>query len=163
MSIYTYTSLCFDSRSVLEQKKNDTRESVNTSKTNSDTTVLCLIVFLLPGVVFPYQHPRGRYQLSFLGAQQACEEQDATLATFAQLHQSWMEGLNWCNAGWLADGTVQYPITRPRVPCGGHGRSPGVRSYGNRHRHLHRYDVFCFSSSLRGEMVSVGDWVTREK
>ncbi|XP_075904947.1 hyaluronan and proteoglycan link protein 3-like [Nelusetta ayraudi] len=110
-------------------------------------------VFLdLYGVVFPYQHPRGRYQLSFLGAQQACEEQDATVATFAQLHQSWKEGMNWCNAGWLADGTVQYPITQPRVTCGGHSRGPGVRSYGSRHRHLHRYDVFCFSSSLRGKV-----------
>ncbi|XP_044036545.1 hyaluronan and proteoglycan link protein 3-like [Siniperca chuatsi] len=106
----------------------------------------------LQGVVFPYQHPRGHYHLSFLGAQQACEEQDSTLATFTQLFQSWKEGLNWCNAGWLADGTVQYPITRPRMPCGGHGLAPGVRSYGRRHRHLHRYDVFCFSSSLRGQV-----------
>uniref|UniRef100_A0A672Z6X5 Hyaluronan and proteoglycan link protein 3 n=1 Tax=Sphaeramia orbicularis TaxID=375764 RepID=A0A672Z6X5_9TELE len=104
----------------------------------------------LRGVVFPYQHPRGRYHLSFVGAQQACEEQDATLATFTQLFQSWKEGLNWCNAGWLADGTVQYPITRPREPCGGHGLGPGVRTYGRRHQHMHRYDVFCFSSSLRG-------------
>uniref|UniRef100_A0A8C9ZWC7 Hyaluronan and proteoglycan link protein 3 n=1 Tax=Sander lucioperca TaxID=283035 RepID=A0A8C9ZWC7_SANLU len=89
----------------------------------------------LQGVVFPYQHPRGHYHLSFLG-----------------LFQSWKEGLNWCNAGWLADGTVQYPITQPRVPCGGHGLAPGVRSYGRRHLHLHRYDVFCFSSSLRGKV-----------
>ncbi|XP_075934658.1 hyaluronan and proteoglycan link protein 3-like [Anarhichas minor] len=107
----------------------------------------------LRGVVFPYQHPGGHYHLSFLGAQQACEEQDSTLATFTQLFQSWKEGLNWCNAGWLADGTVQYPITRPRVPCGGRGLAPGVRSYGRRHSlHLHRYDVFCFSSSLRGKV-----------
>lgn len=109
------------------------------------------MLHLHPGVVFPYQHPRGRYQLSFQGARQACEGQDATVATFAQLHQSWKEGMNWCNAGWLADGTVQYPITQPRVSCGGVSRGPGVRNYGSRHRHLHRYDVFCFSSSLRGE------------
>ncbi|XP_023270399.1 hyaluronan and proteoglycan link protein 3-like [Seriola lalandi dorsalis] len=105
----------------------------------------------LRGVVFPYQHPHGRYHLSFQGAQQVCEKQDSTLATFTQLFQSWKEGLNWCNAGWLADGTVQYPITQPRVPCGGHGLAPGVRSYGRRHLHLHRYDVFCFSS-LRGRV-----------
>ncbi|XP_039992572.1 hyaluronan and proteoglycan link protein 3-like [Xiphias gladius] len=106
----------------------------------------------LRGVVFPYQHPRGRYHLSFPGAQQVCEEQDSSQATFTQLLQSWKEGLNWCNAGWLADGTVQYPITRPRVPCGGHDLAPGVRSYGKRHLNLHRYDVFCFSSSLRGRV-----------
>uniref|UniRef100_A0A8C9ZSN9 Hyaluronan and proteoglycan link protein 3 n=1 Tax=Sander lucioperca TaxID=283035 RepID=A0A8C9ZSN9_SANLU len=92
----------------------------------------------LQGVVFPYHR--------------ACEEQGSILATFTQLFQSWKEGLNWCNAGWLADGTVQYPITQPRVPCGGHGLAPGVRSYGRRHLHLHRYDVFCFSSSLRGKV-----------
>ncbi|KAI3376933.1 hypothetical protein L3Q82_000172 [Scortum barcoo] len=105
----------------------------------------------LQGVVFPYQHSGGYYHLSFLRAQQACEEQDSTVATFRQLFQSWKEGLDWCNAGWLADGTVQYPITRPREPCGGHDLAPGVRSYGRRHLHLHRYDVFCFASSLQGE------------
>ncbi|XP_076027382.1 hyaluronan and proteoglycan link protein 3-like [Genypterus blacodes] len=111
-----------------------------------------LVDLQLRGVVFPYQHPRGRYHMSFLGAQEACEEQDATLATFTQLLRSWKEGLNWCNAGWLADGSVQYPITRPRLPCGGHGLAPGVRSYGRRHAHLHRYDVFCFTSSLQGRV-----------
>ncbi|KAJ0056473.1 hypothetical protein NL108_008046, partial [Boleophthalmus pectinirostris] len=102
----------------------------------------------LQGVVFPYQHPLGRYHLSFGGAQQACTEQGATLATFTQLYESWREGLHWCNAGWLADGTVQYPITQPRANCGGPGVAPGVRSYGKRHPHQHQYDVFCFSSAL---------------
>ncbi|KAM9422395.1 hyaluronan and proteoglycan link protein 3-like isoform 3-T4 [Salvelinus alpinus] len=106
----------------------------------------------LRGVVFPYQPPHGRYNLTYHDAQQVCQEQDSTLATFEQLFQAWEEGLDWCNAGWLADGTVQYPITKPRSPCGGLGLAPGVRSYGRRHRHLHRYDVFCFSSSLRGKV-----------
>ncbi|KAG7276870.1 hypothetical protein CRUP_008007 [Coryphaenoides rupestris] len=106
----------------------------------------------LRGVVFPYQPPHGRYHLNYQGARQVCQEQDSTLATFDQLLQSWKEGLNWCNAGWLADGTVQYPITQPRAPCGGHDVAPGVRTYGRRHHHKHRYDVFCFSSSIRGEV-----------
>uniref|UniRef100_A0A3Q0SV23 Hyaluronan and proteoglycan link protein 3 n=1 Tax=Amphilophus citrinellus TaxID=61819 RepID=A0A3Q0SV23_AMPCI len=106
----------------------------------------------LQGVVFPYQHPRGRYHLSFLGAQQACEEQDSTLATFTQLFRSWKEGLNWCNAGWLADGTVQYPMTRPRESCGGARLPPGVRHYGRQHLYPNRYDVFCFSSLLQGKV-----------
>ncbi|XP_054628007.1 hyaluronan and proteoglycan link protein 3-like [Dunckerocampus dactyliophorus] len=106
----------------------------------------------LRGVVFPYRHPLGRYSLNFLDAQRACEQQDATLATFAQLYQSWEDGLNWCNAGWLADRTVQYPITQPRAPCGGPGLAPGIRSYGKRLLRLHRYDAFCFSSSLRGQV-----------
>ncbi|KAG7232823.1 hypothetical protein INR49_008053, partial [Caranx melampygus] len=105
----------------------------------------------LQGVVFPYQHPQGRYHLSFSRARQVCEEQDSSVATFTQLLRAWEEdSLNWCNAGWLADGTVQYPITQPRAPCGGHSPLPGIRSYGRRHLHLHRYDVFCFSSLLPG-------------
>ncbi|XP_043836456.1 hyaluronan and proteoglycan link protein 3 [Dromiciops gliroides] len=106
----------------------------------------------LRGVVFPYQPPHGRYRLNFHEAQLACEKQDAVVASFEQLFRAWEEGLDWCNAGWLLDGTVQYPITLPRQPCGGHGLAPGIRSYGERHKRLHRYDVFCFSSSVKGRV-----------
>ncbi|KAM7397094.1 hypothetical protein PAMP_020091 [Pampus punctatissimus] len=93
---------------------------------------------------------KGRYHYNFLGAQQACQDQDATLATFEQLFTAWEEGLDWCNAGWLADGTVQYPITVPRDGCGGMDLAPGLRSYGHRHRLRHHYDAFCFSASVKG-------------
>nr|DBA31977.1 TPA: hypothetical protein GDO54_007731 [Pyxicephalus adspersus] len=103
-------------------------------------------------VVFPYQPHHGRYQLNFHDAKKACEAQDAMMASFEQLFRAWEEGLDWCNAGWLMDGTVQYPITLPREPCGGKDTAPGVRNYGERHKHLHRYDVFCFSSALKGKV-----------
>uniref|UniRef100_A0A3B5BHC7 Hyaluronan and proteoglycan link protein 3-like n=1 Tax=Stegastes partitus TaxID=144197 RepID=A0A3B5BHC7_9TELE len=108
---------------------------------------------LHPGVVFPYQHPRGRYQLSFMEAKQACEEQDSTLATPEQLIQAWKEGLDCCNAGWLADGTVRFPINQPRVTCGGPNLLPGVRSYGSKDK-KRLYDGFCFSSALKGKVYS---------
>ncbi|KAI1235187.1 Hyaluronan and proteoglycan link protein 3, partial [Lamprotornis superbus] len=104
----------------------------------------------LQGIVFPYQPPRGQYRLNFHEAEQVCQDQGAILANFNQLFQAWSEGLDWCNAGWLADGTVQYPIRLPRKPCGGVHLAPGIRSYGPRHRHLHRFDAFCFSSALKG-------------
>ncbi|XP_005807522.1 hyaluronan and proteoglycan link protein 3 [Xiphophorus maculatus] len=104
----------------------------------------------LRGVVFPYHSPKGRYHLNFFGAQQACLDQDATLATFEQLLSAWEDGLDWCNAGWLADGTVQYPITAPRHGCGGESSAPGLRSYGPKHRLFHRFDAFCFSASMKG-------------
>ncbi|XP_075995120.1 hyaluronan and proteoglycan link protein 3 [Genypterus blacodes] len=104
----------------------------------------------LRGVVFPYFSQKGRYRFNFLAAQEACERQDATLATFEQLYTAWDEGLDWCNAGWLADGTVQYPITVPREGCGGVDLEAGLRSYGRRHRILHLYDAFCFSASVKG-------------
>uniref|UniRef100_A0A8C5MDM1 Hyaluronan and proteoglycan link protein 3 n=1 Tax=Leptobrachium leishanense TaxID=445787 RepID=A0A8C5MDM1_9ANUR len=106
----------------------------------------------LRGVVFPYQPHHGRYQLNFHDAKKACEEQDSMLASFEQLFKAWSEGLDWCNAGWITDGTVQYPITLPREPCGGKNMAPGVRSYGERHKVLHRYDAFCFSSALKGRV-----------
>ncbi|KAE8618229.1 hypothetical protein XENTR_v10009321 [Xenopus tropicalis] len=106
----------------------------------------------LRGVVYPYQPPHGRYQLNFHDAKKACEDQDAMMASFEQLFKAWEEGLDWCNAGWLMDGTVQYPVTLPREPCGGKDTAPGVRSYGERHKHLHRFDAFCFSSALKGKV-----------
>ncbi|XP_021571997.1 hyaluronan and proteoglycan link protein 2 [Carlito syrichta] len=47
-----------------------------------------------PGVVFPYQPRRGRYQFNYYEAKQACEEQDGRLATHAQLYQArlWRQG-----------------------------------------------------------------------
>ncbi|XP_059714524.1 hyaluronan and proteoglycan link protein 3 [Haemorhous mexicanus] len=106
----------------------------------------------LQGIVFPYQPPRGQYRLNFHEAEKVCQDQGAILANFNQLFQAWSEGLDWCNAGWLADGTVQYPIRLPRKRCGGVHLAPGIRSYGPRHRHLHRFDAFCFSSALKGEV-----------
>ncbi|XP_056137853.1 hyaluronan and proteoglycan link protein 3 [Lampris incognitus] len=103
----------------------------------------------LRGVVFPYYSQKGRYHFNFLEAQKACVEQDGTLATFEQLFTAWEEGLDWCNAGWLADGTVQYPITVPREGCGGVDLAPGMRSYGHRHV-LHRFDAFCFAANVKG-------------
>ncbi|KAF3855173.1 hypothetical protein F7725_023228 [Dissostichus mawsoni] len=78
------------------------------------------------GVVFPYFSQKGRYLFNFFEAKQACKDQEATLATFEQLFTAWDEGLDWCNAGWLADGTVQYPITAPRDGCGGDDLAPGT-------------------------------------
>lgn len=102
-------------------------------------------------MVFPYQPPHGRYKLNFHEAKKICEDQDAVIASFDQLFEAWLDGLDWCNAGWLIDGTAQYPITVSRENCGGHHLQPGIRSYGERHKNLHRFDVFCFSSALKGE------------
>ncbi|XP_068994945.1 LOW QUALITY PROTEIN: hyaluronan and proteoglycan link protein 1a [Embiotoca jacksoni] len=105
---------------------------------------------LSDGVTFPYTPHVGRYNLNFNDAVQACMDQDSAVATFEQLFDAWMAGLDWCNAGWLNDGTVQYPITKPRGPCGGSNSGPGLRSYGRRNKQLSRFDVFCYASALKG-------------
>ncbi|KAG7481249.1 hypothetical protein MATL_G00065130 [Megalops atlanticus] len=104
----------------------------------------------LTGVVFPYSPRLGRYNLNFHDAEKACLEQDAIVASFDQLYEAWRGGFDWCNAGWLNDGSVQYPITTPRGPCGGNNTEPGLRNYGMRDKTKNRYDVFCFTSTFNG-------------
>ncbi|XP_059192569.1 hyaluronan and proteoglycan link protein 1-like [Centropristis striata] len=106
---------------------------------------------LTDGVVFPYSPSMVRYSMNFEQAVQACEGQNASVATFDQLFAAWESGMDWCNAGWLADATVQYPINTPRGPCGGTDNGPGVRSYGSRNKENSKFDVFCFSSELKGD------------
>ncbi|XP_056269923.1 hyaluronan and proteoglycan link protein 4 [Pseudoliparis swirei] len=105
----------------------------------------------LEGVVFPYYPREGRYKLNYHQGEDACKQQDAILASHAQLHKAWLEGLDWCNAGWLEDGSVQYPVAHPRDECGRKDNPAGVRNYGYRHKD-ERYDAFCFTSKLNGRV-----------
>ncbi|XP_066510918.1 hyaluronan and proteoglycan link protein 1-like [Hoplias malabaricus] len=112
------------------------------------------------GVVFPYSPRLGRYNLNFHDAEAACLNQEAVVASFEQLYLSWKGGLDWCNAGWLSDGTVQYPITKPREPCGGKGQGAGLRSYGRQDKSKSRYDVFCFTNGYNGNVFFVDQKMT---
>ncbi|XP_062278049.1 hyaluronan and proteoglycan link protein 2 [Scomber scombrus] len=113
-----------------------------------------VITLTIDGVVFPYQSKKGRYQFTFHEAKEACAEQDSTLATYDQLYRAWTEGLDWCNAGWLHDGTVRYPIIHPRPACRG-DLQPGVRSYGPKDKNLDRFDAFCFTSVTSGSVFYI--------
>ncbi|XP_051893670.1 hyaluronan and proteoglycan link protein 4 [Pristis pectinata] len=105
----------------------------------------------LEGVVFPY-HPRlGQKMLNFNDAKAVCARQDAMLASYEQLHRAWEQGLDWCEAGWLADGSVQYPISNPQLKCGRSDHS-GIRNYGYQHKEDQRYNAFCFTSNLKGKV-----------
>nr|XP_013806563.1 PREDICTED: hyaluronan and proteoglycan link protein 2-like [Apteryx mantelli mantelli] len=109
----------------------------------------------LEGVVFPYQTSKGRYKFNYHEAKRACEQQDSRLATYQQLYKAWTEGLDWCNAGWVLDGTVHYPIINAREPCGGHLLLPGVRTYGARDKLKDRFDAFCFTSAVNGQVYFI--------
>nr|XP_020508223.1 neurocan core protein-like [Labrus bergylta] len=104
------------------------------------------------GVVFHYRAPHDRYTLSFTDAKRVCVENSAVIATPSQLQAAFADGYDNCDAGWLSDHTVRYPIQSPRPGCyGDREDSPGVRNYGNRAPE-ELFDVYCFAKQLQGEV-----------
>ncbi|XP_029003995.1 neurocan core protein isoform X2 [Betta splendens] len=104
------------------------------------------------GVVFHYRAPHDRYALTFADARRVCAENSAAIATPGQLQATFADGYDNCDAGWLSDQTVRYPIQAPRPGCyGDQEDSPGVRSYGNRFPD-ELFDVYCFAKHLQGEV-----------
>lgn len=91
--------------------------------------------------------------LSLDEAQTYCERAGAELATTGQLYMAWSEGLDWCSPGWLADGSVRYPIVTPRERCGGAlAEVKTLYLFSNQTGFLEpssRHDVYCFKGLLR--------------
>ncbi|KAL7831029.1 hypothetical protein SRHO_G00305310 [Serrasalmus rhombeus] len=109
-------------------------------------------VMSLTGVVFHYRIGSRRYSLTFVEAQLACQNIGAVIASPRQLHAAYEAGYHQCDAGWLLDQTVRYPIVSPREKCSGDlEHLPGVRSYGLRPA-SERYDVYCYMDKPRGEV-----------
>ncbi|XP_064237663.1 neurocan core protein isoform X1 [Aotus nancymaae] len=115
-----------------------------------------LVPLEVTGVVFHYRAARDRYALTFAEAQEACRLSSAIIAAPRHLQAAFEDGFDNCDAGWLSDRTVRYPITQSRPGCYGDRSSlPGVRSYGRRNPQ-ELYDVYCFARELGGEVFYVG-------
>jgi hypothetical protein len=82
-------------------------------------------MFTVP--VVHIQDDGGLYKIPTIAAAASeCASHGTRLATRDQLTEAWKEGLDVCACGWLADGSVGYPIMRPRGGCG--SSTPGVRT-----------------------------------
>lgn len=91
------------------------------------------------GTVYFLKHPT---KLNFTEAVQACASDGSQIAKVGQLYAAWrLMGLDRCDAGWLADGSVRYPITKARANCG--PLEPGVRSFGFPPLYL-KFGVYCY-------------------
>ncbi|XP_075593387.1 brevican core protein isoform X2 [Balearica regulorum gibbericeps] len=104
------------------------------------------------GVVFHYREGSMRYAYTFSEAQEACARIGARIATPEQLYAAYLGGYEQCDAGWIADQTVRYPIHTPREACYGDMNGfPGVRNYGVVDPE-DMYDVYCYAEDLPGEI-----------
>eukprot|EP00061_Rhincodon_typus_P001330 g14467.t1 len=79
----------------------------------------------------------------YVGGSGACRRDGAAIAKVGQIYSAWrFARLHQCEAGWLADGSVRYPIVSPRAKCG--GPHPGVHSLGFPHLSHRAYGVYCY-------------------
>ncbi|XP_039999160.1 stabilin-2 isoform X2 [Xiphias gladius] len=92
--------------------------------------------------VFHYRSDKGQYKLNYSAAQQACNAEGGSLATYTQLSYAQQGGLNVCAAGWLDQAQVAYPTTYSNPNCGfGH---VGIVDYGIRKNLSETWDTFCY-------------------
>lgn len=67
-----------------------------------------MVFWSLPaGVVFHYRANVSRYGFDFPAAMETCLSVDASIASPEQLTAAFEDGLDQCDAGWLADQSVR--------------------------------------------------------
>ncbi|XP_065101508.2 brevican core protein isoform X1 [Paramisgurnus dabryanus] len=104
------------------------------------------------GVVFLYRHTSSRYAFTFNEAKDACKHIGAQIASPQQLLAAYYSGYEQCDAGWLSDRSVRYPIQMPREGCfGDMDGLPGVRNYGTMDAD-ELFDVYCYVENIHGEV-----------
>lgn len=114
--------------------------------TRACSLMFTLCLFFDTGRVF---YTASAEKFTFLEATHECSRQGARLANTGQLYLAWQGGMDVCNAGWLGDRSVRYPINVRRPQCG--GGLIGVRTvylFTNQTGYPFpesRYDAFCYT------------------
>lgn len=102
--------------------------------------VSCRCRFYLPGRFYYLIQP---FKLTYDEAVRACQKDGAQIAKVGQMYAAWkLLGYDRCDAGWLADGSVRYPITQPRQRCS--PTEAAVRFSGFPDKKHKLYGVYCF-------------------
>ncbi len=106
----------------------------------NDLVFVCLRLFALSGRFYYLIHPS---KLTYDEAVRACQKDGAQIAKVGQMYAAWkLLGYDRCDAGWLADGSVRYPISRPRRRCS--PTEAAVRFSGFPDKKHKLYGVYCF-------------------
>lgn len=89
-------------------------------------------------------------KVNYADAAKACVRDGSVVAKVGQLYAAWkFQLLDRCEAGWLEDGSIRYPIVNPRSRCG--GPHPGVRHLGFPDKKFRIYGVYCFHKNEEQE------------
>lgn len=81
--------------------------------------------------------------MSYTDAVQACQNDGAELAKVGHMFAAWkLQGYDRCDAGWLSDGSVRYPISRPRMKCS--PTEAAVRFIGFPDKKHQLYGAYCY-------------------
>lgn len=93
-----------------------------------------------PGRFYYLIHPS---KLTYDKAVSACQQDGAQIAKVGQMFAAWkLQGYDRCDVGWLADGSVRSPISRPRRRCSHSGAAVSFHGFPDKKHKL--YGVYCF-------------------
>lgn len=113
------------------------------ANSSSGSTFAHPLLALLPGRFYWLVQPE---RLTFAEAVQACLDDGAEIAKVGHIFAAWkLENYDRCDAGWLADGSVRYPIARPRNNCS--PTQAAVRFVDFPDKLQKSYGVYCFKAA----------------
>ncbi|XP_073713965.1 neurocan core protein-like [Misgurnus anguillicaudatus] len=83
-----------------------------------------------------------------------CESLGGRLATVGQLYLAWTSGLDHCDGGWLADGSVRSSVGTERSRCA--DAEPGVRTFTPSEpiNRTDRFDAYCYQEKKSQDALS---------